>query len=188
MTIRDQVIMSQNRNATDILNRNRGGSSTSRSFDGSWRRNIPDAVSRQFTREADRVRGTLNNLQDVSGNTNNADEQLQAVRRVVNSFNDMLSSAREYGGRSVTRLERELASIVRDNPDELRQMGITVNRDGSVRMNHSRVRAAAERGDISRIVNNSGFVNSLAATVGTVRSNPTPFLTIVSHVRPQSFF
>jgi len=195
MTIRDKAIMNQNRSAMDILNRNRnsGGSSALGRFGplGSGGRGIPDIILRQFTREADRVSGTLNNLRDVSRNIceSNVDEQVQAVRRVVNSFNDMLSSSKQKGGRSVTRLEQELVNLVRDNPDELRRMGITINRDGSMRMSHSGVRTAAERGDISRIVNNtssSSFVNALSATSIAISRNPSVFLSIGSHVRPRN--
>lgn len=194
MTIRDHVIMSQNRNATDILNRNRnGGDSSNRMFgsQGSRGRAIPDIVLRQFTRDADRTRRSINDLRDASRNIceSNVDEQVQAVRRVVNSFNNMLSSSKEKGGRNVTVLEQQLINLVRDNPDELRRMGITINRDGSMRMNNSNVRTAAERGDISRIVNNtssSSFVNSLSATANAVSRNPNAFLVISSHLRPRN--
>ena len=194
MTIRDKAIMNQNRSAMDILNRNQNSSSSSAlgwfGSLGSGGRGVPDVILRQFTREADRVRGTLNNLRDVSRSIceSNVDEQVQAVRRVVNSFNDMLSSSQQKGGRSITRLEQEIVNLVRDNPDELRRMGITINRDGSMRMSHSRVRTAAERGDISRIVNNtssSSFVNSLSATALAVSRNPSVFLSISSHIRPR---
>ncbi|MCL2387404.1 MAG: hypothetical protein FWC89_07650 [Defluviitaleaceae bacterium] len=194
MTIRDHVIMSQNRNATDIMNRNRnGGDSSNRMFgsQGSRGRAIPDIVLRQFTRDADRTRRSINDLRDASRNIceSNVDEQVQAVRRVVNSFNNMLSSSKEKGGRNVTVLEQQLINLVRDNPDELRRMGITINRDGSMRMNNSNVRTAAERGDISRIVNNtssSSFVNSLSATANAVSRNPNAFLVISSHLRPRN--
>ena len=195
MTVRDQIRMQQNGSASDILNRNRrsDGSSSNRmsGSQGSRGRAIPDIVLRQFTRDANRVRGTINNLREVNRNVSetNVAEQVQAVRRVVNAFNDMLSSSKERGGRSVTRLEQELVNLVRDNPDELRRMGITINRDGSMRMNHSRTQAAAERGDISRIVNNSnssGFINSLSATATAVSRNPNTFLVISSHVRPRN--
>ena len=195
MTINDQVRMQQNRNmsASDMMNRNRN-SSVNRGFGihGSRGRAVPDVVLRQFTRDADRVRGTVSNLQNVSRNVckSNVDEQIQAVRRVVNSFNDMLSSSREKGGRSVTRLEQELTNLVRDNPNELRRMGIVVNRNGSMRIDQGRLRTAAERGDISRIVNNSGssnFVNSLSATANAVSRNPSAFLVISSYVRPREF-
>jgi len=191
MTIRDKAVMSLNRSATDILNsgRNRGGSSAGGLGPlGPMGRVIPDVVLRQFTREADRISGTINNLREVSRNLceSNVDEQIQAVRRVVNSFNDMLSAAKQKGGQNVTRLERELINLVRDNPNELRRMGITVNRDGSLRMNNTGVRAAAERGNISRIVNNTSnpsFINSLSATANAVSRNPGTFLAVVSHVR-----
>jgi len=158
---------------------------------GSRGRAIPDIVLRQFTRDADRTRRSINDLRDASRNIceSNVDEQVQAVRRVVNSFNNMLSSSKEKGGRNVTVLEQQLINLVRDNPDELRRMGITINRDGSMRMNNSNVRTAAERGDISRIVNNtssSSFVNSLSATANAVSRNPNAFLVISSHLRPRN--
>jgi len=194
MTIRDQVFMNQNKNKSlsDFMNNRTGNnSSTNRSFGSQGASGIPDMILRQFKREADRLNGTLNNLQTVSRNApeRSTDEQIKAVRRVVNSFNDMLSSAKEKGGRSVTRLEQELVNLVRDNPDELKRMGISVNRDGSIRMNHAKVRSAIEKGDINRIVNSSnrsGFVSSLSATASAVSRNPGVFLVISSYVRPQN--
>lgn len=147
------------------------------------------SVSRHFTREAGSLRSALNDLRSVAGDASAINEQKDALRRMVNTYNDMLSASAQVGGQGINRLEQELVGVVRDFRSQLGRAGITMDRDGFMRINEGRLRSAVERGEIGRIVNDSGgrsFVNSLSRMADAISREPDGFLNTVREVRPRT--
>jgi flagellar hook-associated protein 2 len=105
--------------------------------------------------------------------------QINALRSMVNSFNDMIQAARDNG--TNTRLERDLGRMARTFSASLGRAGIFMNRDGWLDINEERMEAAAERGDLDRLVSlgrdgrGAGFVGALGRLAENVGRNPQAF-------------
>jgi len=106
--------------------------------------------------------------------------QINAFRHMVNSFNDMLDSARE--GARGNRLERELGQIARSSAASLNRIGITIGSDGFMDIDEDRMQAAAENGDLERFASRDnvggrqGFMNRLTNVADSAARNPGAFM------------
>lgn len=106
--------------------------------------------------------------------------QINAFRHMVNSFNNMMTEARNAFGAG-SRLERDLNQVLRGQTGALRRVGINVGADGRMSIDENRMAAAAERGDLERFVSRervgtqSGFMNRLTRIADQAARNPASF-------------
>jgi len=108
--------------------------------------------------------------------------QVNAFRNMVNSFNSMIRSARESG--SGGTLERDLNAATQAFRLSLSRLGISMNPNGTMRIDETQLQQAAESGDLERFGRHTGtnFLNRLARTSESVSRNPAAFLDTRSSV------
>ena len=101
--------------------------------------------------------------------------QTSAFRSMVNSFNSMMQAAKETGRGS--NLERELSSHSRSFSSSLERIGITLNQDGFMRIDETRLSAAAASGELERFGTRDGvnFMKRLSRFAESVGKNPIAF-------------
>lgn len=105
--------------------------------------------------------------------------QQNALRSMVNAFNDMIQAARDSG--SNTRLERDLNRMARTFNTSLERVGIFMNRDGWMDINEERMARAAESGELEQFArggrdgSGTGFIGSLGRLAENVSRNPQSF-------------
>jgi hypothetical protein len=149
------------------------------------RNDITGALRTSRTNEVDLGSGVTANLR-ATGNVEvsmSRDDirQINAFRHMVNSFNDLMSSAREAAGSRGSQLERELSDLARSASASLNRVGISVNQDGFMRIDEDRMSAAAQRGELERFAtrdrvgSGQGFMNRLTRTADRVSRNPEAF-------------
>jgi len=113
----------------------------------------------------------------TSGLTTGSDTtaQVNAFRNMVNSFNALMRSARDAGGNG--NLERELNAATQSFRTTLSRMGISLNPNGTMSIDESRLRQAAEEGDLQRFGTRTGttFLSRLTRTAESVSRNPAAF-------------
>ena len=101
--------------------------------------------------------------------------QVNAFRNMVNSFNGLMRTAREFGRSS--NLERDLSSITQAFRTSLSRMGVTLNPNGTMSIDESRLQQAAEEGELQRFGTRTGtnFFSRLTRTAESVSRNPATF-------------
>ena len=102
--------------------------------------------------------------------------QINAFRNMVNSFNGMMQAARDAG--SGSRMERELGGVARSFSSGLERIGITLNQDGFMRIDETRMNAAAASGELERFGTRDGvnFMSRLSRFAEGVVRNPVSFV------------
>ncbi|MCL2227820.1 MAG: hypothetical protein FWB97_09400 [Oscillospiraceae bacterium] len=100
--------------------------------------------------------------------------QQNAFRHMVNTFNDLVSTARD-AGRTDSNLQNELAGIVRSSASALERIGISLNQNGRMQIDEARMAAAAESGELERFADSRegfNFMSRLNRTAESVGRNP----------------
>jgi len=98
--------------------------------------------------------------------------QQNAFRHMVNSFNDLVDSARNAGRGSA--LANELGGIVRNFSSQLERIGISLNSEGRMQIDEARMASAAESGELEEFARRDGFnfMSRLGRTASNVSGNP----------------
>ena len=81
--------------------------------------------------------------------------QQNAFRDMVNTFNSLVDAARAAGNGSA--LASELGGIVRNFSSQLERIGISLNAEGRMQIDETRMAAAAESGELEAFANRDGF-------------------------------
>jgi flagellar hook-associated protein 2 len=130
------------------------------------------------------IKGQLREVGTTKVNmTRDSQSQMDSFKDLLNSFNSFLRTARDNsaGGRP-SRLEQQLMGLARSYSAGLSSVGVTANRDGTLQVNESRMKTAAQNGALERFVgdggnrSNIGFVNRLERTVDSAIRNPGTLL------------
>jgi len=102
--------------------------------------------------------------------------KINAFRDMVNSFNGLMRAARDAGRGSA--LERELNELTQSFGTELQRIGISLNQDGTMRIDEARMNQAAENGGLERFGTRDGtsFISRLSRTAEGVSRNPAAFV------------
>ncbi|MCL2564829.1 MAG: hypothetical protein FWE24_03335 [Defluviitaleaceae bacterium] len=105
------------------------------------------------------------------------------VNEMVRQFNTLLTNtADNRGDRGVNRLHHQLAGLSTSSAASLAQVGISVDREGFMSVNSSRLNTAIENGSLDRFLNGDsqgasfGFANRLARIAEDVSSNPHRYM------------
>ena len=105
------------------------------------------------------------------------------INEMVRQFNTLLSNtADNRDDRGVDRLRRQLSGLSTSNAPSLAQVGISVDREGFMSVNSSRLNAAIENGSLDRFFNGDphgasfGFANRLSRLAEDVAANPQRFM------------
>lgn len=101
--------------------------------------------------------------------------QINAVRNMVNSFNNLMEAAKDSGHGS--SLERELNRTAGAFTSTLNRIGVSFDKDGFMRIDADKMNKAAGSGDLEKFGTRDGvsFMNSLSRLSESVKKNPANY-------------
>jgi len=169
-----------------------GGPSRPRDSDGnvinlgSFGRRSGPASSVNFNSFVNNIRNNADSLRRSLGEIRtlqSADDETSLIRAftdMANSFNNLVSRARDVTGQEISLLERSLIELAQSSSASLRRIGITLGLDGTMRLNRNRMQTAAERGDLDRFLKenrrHNSFMDQLTRAADVIGQSPESFL------------
>jgi len=124
------------------------------------------------------LRRNIENIRNIHRDTGRIESDLiNAFREMAGSFNNIISRAREVSGREASMLERGLLGMTQSFSRELRQIGISLDREGRMRIDRDRMQTAMSRGDVDRFLRGANsFMTELARSADILSRNPEMLL------------
>lgn len=136
---------------------------------------INDDLTLKFKNTTDKTANISYSKNDTSG--------INAARELVNSYNALLKTAKDYGDSGSSRLESQLTGAVNTYSGALSKIGITKNKKGYLEIDENKMQKSAESGELSKFFNsnsqtgkNYGFTNRLSTIAEKANNDPTQYL------------
>lgn len=150
------------------------------------RGSITGALRESRTNDVDLGHGITAQLRDVGQVQvtmgRDVDGQVGNIRSFVDSFNSFLEAARGGASGAGNRLERDLTRLTEAFSATLQRVGINRDDSGFLRIDESRMAAAAESGVLERFAHDGGnrgtfgMINRIGRMADNVSRNPMPFM------------
>lgn len=134
------------------------------------------------TTQADYGSADVDDVENTEESTPNRNTDLiNAMRSVVNGFNDLMNAAHEVNDRGAERLFTQLVGLGSTYLGGLARIGITFNEHGFMDINQDTMNNAEASGELARFAQdglgtNHGFIARLDRIASSVTTDPTSFL------------
>ncbi len=126
--------------------------------------------------------GILNTINSVS-NSSNSDALVKATKDFVSNYNNLLNTADKYSDDSgAARLKKQLSGISSTYADSLSDIGIGVNKDGTLKIDEDTLKKVSENGKLKDYWNDNnnsnsyGFFNKAKNISSNIKNNSTYYL------------
>lgn len=105
------------------------------------------------------------------------------VKDFVNSYNDLMKTAKDYGSTGSSKITDQLSQAYKRYSATLASVGVTANKDGLLKVDEEKAKTAVSNGSMEKAMGAvgytaSGFTAAVRQTAGTVQNSPNQYIGI----------